>query len=156
MIEIVIATVHDIDKILEARYGAIKDICNLEEAYSFSEKFMMDTKMYFQNANQTTVLAYNDDVVIGCATLCYTWVLPTFDHPSGIRGHIMNVYTNEKYRGQGIAYQMMNMLIEEAKNKGVTELSLDATEEGKPLYKKCGFVASSEGVVLNLIKTYHE
>ncbi len=150
MIKVVISNISDIDKILEARFETIKDVCNLEESYSFSEKFMMDTKMYFQNAKQTTVLAFDDEVVIGCATLCYVWLLPTFDHPGGIRGHIMNVYTNKRYRRQGIAYQMMNMLINDARDKGATELSLDATEKGRLLYKKCGFATSSEGMVLKL------
>ena len=62
----------------------------------------------------------------------------------------MNVYTNSRYRRQGIAYQMVQMLIDEAKEKGVTEISLDATESGRPLYKRCGFVDSDECMVLNL------
>lgn len=47
---------------------------------------------------------------------------------------------------------MVSMLINEAKEKGVTEISLDATELGKPLYRKCGFVESDECMVLNLSK----
>lgn len=150
MIKVVKATIQEIDKILEARYETIREVCGLEKSYSFSEKFMMETKMYFQKANQTTVLAFDDEVVIGCATLCYTWLLPTFDHSGGIRGHIMNVYTSKKYRRQGIAYQMMNLLIDDARDKGATELSLDTTENGRLFYIKCGFVTSSEGMVLKL------
>ena len=45
---------------------------------------------------------------------------------------------------------MLNMLIKEAKEKGVTEISLDATEMGKPLYKKCNFVEPEEYMVLKL------
>ena len=45
---------------------------------------------------------------------------------------------------------MLNILIKEAKEKGVTEISLDATELGKPLYKKCNFVESEECMVFNL------
>lgn len=77
-------------------------------------------------------------------------LMPTFSHPTGKRAHLMNVYTNSQYRRQGIAYQMLEMLIDEAKEKGVTEISLDATEEGRHLYKKCGFVDSIECMVLNL------
>lgn len=62
----------------------------------------------------------------------------------------MNVYTRNNYRRQGIAFRMMEMLILEAKQRGISEISLDATELGKPLYKKCGFVNTQEGMVLNI------
>ena len=45
---------------------------------------------------------------------------------------------------------MISVLIAEAKEKGVTEISLDATESGKSLYEKCGLVQSDECMVLNL------
>jgi hypothetical protein len=48
---------------------------------------------------------------------------------------------------------MMKMLIDEAEQKGVTEISLDATEAGRLLYEKCGFVKTEEGMVLNLLQS---
>lgn len=150
MIRIVKANIKDLNKILDVRYEAIKEICNLEESYSFSDEFMENTKKYYQNAEQTTVLALDEENVVGCATLCYIWLIPTFNHPGGKRGHLMNVYTNRRYRRQGIAYQMLRMLIDDARGNCATELSLDATEVGRSLYQKCGFVASTDGMVLNL------
>ena len=60
----------------------------------------------------------------------------------------MNVYTDAERRRQGIAYRMVSMLIEEAWSRGVTEISLDATEAGRPLYRKLGFHDSGEYMVL--------
>lgn len=34
---------------------------------------------------------------------------------------------------------LIEMLMEDVKEKGVTEISLDATEEGRTLYEKAGF-----------------
>ena len=62
----------------------------------------------------------------------------------------MNVYTREAYRGQGVAARMVELLIREARGRGVTEISLDATEPGRPLYERLGFVASEECMVMNL------
>ena len=76
--------------------------------------------------------------------------MPTYDHPTGKRAHLMNVYTNKDYRRQGIGKKMVELLIDEAKSKGCTEISLDATEQGRCLYTQLGFTANNNGMVLNL------
>lgn len=148
MINIMKATDRELDKVINTRLEMLKVVNHLSKDAAFSEDFINSTKEYFKSPCQTTVLAFNGEVVIGCATICYIKLMPTVDHPGGARAHIMNVYTQADYRRQGIALRMMEMLIQEAKEKGVTEISLDATAEGKPLYQKCGFVTSQEGMVL--------
>ena len=46
--------------------------------------------------------------------------------------------------------KMVTMLIEEAREKECTEISLDATEQGRFLYIQLGFTANESGMVLNL------
>ena len=60
----------------------------------------------------------------------------------------MNVYTKKEYRRQGIARRMVELLIKETWEKGATEISLDATESGRPLYESLGFTDSEECMVL--------
>lgn len=62
----------------------------------------------------------------------------------------MNVYTMKEWQRRGIAKKMVLMLIEDAKRRGATEVSLDATEEGRPLYYNVGFKDSDECMVLAL------
>lgn len=47
-----------------------------------------------------------------------------------------------------IACKMVEYLIGKTWEKGVTEISLDATALGRPLYEKIGFIASTECMVL--------
>lgn len=150
MIQYRIATTDDINLLMQIRLEMLKVVNDLTPDYQFSPDFIDSSKAYFENADQTTVLAYAGDTVIGCATICYINIMPTFDHPIGNRAHLMNVYTNTQYRRQGIAYRMVNILIDEAKQRSVTEISLDATQVGRALYRKCGFVDSEECMVLNL------
>ena len=74
----------------------------------------------------------------------------TFSHPTGRRAHLMNVYTKPDYRRKGISKKMVEMIIDEAKENGVTEISLDATEMGRTLYETLGFTASNECMVMEL------
>ncbi|HEX3037559.1 MAG TPA: GNAT family N-acetyltransferase [Oscillospiraceae bacterium] len=150
MINFIKATDLEFDKVINSRIEMLKVVNNLSDDAVFDEDFINRTKEYFRSPYQTTILSVDNNEVIGCATICYIKVMPTFDHPSGKRAHIMNVYTRKNNRRQGIAFQMMKMLIEEAKQRGVSEISLDATELGRQLYKKCGFLESKEGMVLNI------
>lgn len=149
MIEYVIASKNDGELLMQSRLEMLRVVNELPCDYEFSKELIDNCREYFNSGNQTTVLAIDAGGVVGCATICYMEIMPTFSHPTGKRAYLMNVYTNSKYRRQGIASQMLNVLIKEAKENGVTEISLGATEMGKPLYKKFDFVESDEYMVLD-------
>lgn len=150
MIEYIVASKADVELFMQSRLEMLKVVNDLPSDFCFDNELIEKSREYFEKADQTTVLALDGETVIGCTTLCYIELLPTFSHPTGKRAHLMNVYTNDQYRRQGIASRMMQMVIHEAKAKRVTEISLDATESGRPLYKKFGFVGNDEGMVLTL------
>lgn len=59
---------------------------------------------------------------------------------SGKTCYLMNVYTVKEYRCMGIASMLLDRLISDAKAEGITCIDLSATEMGKPLYLKKGFL----------------
>lgn len=117
---------------------------------SFEGDFSDLTETFFKNGDQTTVLAFEGEAPIGCATVCYIELMPTVDHLNGKRAHIMNVYVREGYRRRGIAREMLSYILDEAKRRGVSYVSLDATEQGKPLYKTLGFDNNNENMGVTL------
>lgn len=150
MIEYRIATNEDMGLLMSSRLEMLRVVNGLPETYEFDAVLVKESRNYFAEGDQTTVLALEQGQVIGCATLCYIGLMPTFSHPTGKRAHLMNVYTRERYRRQGIAARMVEMLIREARVRGATEISLDATESGRPLYERLGFAASKECMVMSL------
>ena len=140
----------DIELLMQVRLEMLREVNDLSDEYVFDETLVAENRRYFEDGNHTTVLAFDQQKIVGCASLAYMWIMPTFEHPTGLRAHLMNVYTKSEYRRKGIAKEMIELLLDEAKEKGVTEISLNATEMGRPLYKALGFEDNCTGMVLEL------
>lgn len=145
-----IASADDIGLLVQSRLEALRAVNHLEDNHPFSEGFVEASRRYFLEGDQTTVLAVENGQVAGCATLCYLLMMPTVSHPSGRRAHLMNVYTHPSWRRKGVARRIVSMLITEARDRGVSEISLDATATGRPLYESLGFKNSGECMTLCL------
>lgn len=135
--------------ILKIRREMLAVMNNVPES-GISDEIMRISEEYFSSDEHTTALAYCDGKLAGCASICWLNVMPTYSHPTGKRGHIMNVYTRSEYRRMGAARKMVEFLISEARARGVTHISLDATEMGRPLYEALGFHISEESMGLDL------
>ena len=144
------ATKADIELLMDIRLEMLREVNNLPDSYKYDKEFIDECKKYFEEGDQTTILALDGKEVVGCASISYIWIMPTFSHPTGNRAHLMNVYTKPDYRRKGISKRMVEIIIDEAKENGVTEISLDSTEMGRPLYEALGFTASNECMVMEL------
>ena len=140
----------DMKILMKLRLEMLREVNGLSGEYEYDENFIFESRRYFESGEQTTVIASDGETLVGCASLSYTWIMPTFSHPTGNRAHLMNVYTRADYRRRGISKKMVEILIDEAKRNGVTEISLDATEMGRPLYESLGFKASDSCMVMDL------
>lgn len=155
MITYKIASSDEFEIVLKMRRECCACVFGRDES-AFDGEFMRISREYFANSDQTTVLAFDGEKAeaapraVGCATMCYITLMPTLDHPTGKRAHVMNVYTNPNYRRLGIGRKMMEMLIDEARERGVTHISLDATPDGAKLYKSLGFKYSNENMEIIL------
>ncbi|MEE5990569.1 MAG: GNAT family N-acetyltransferase [Lachnospiraceae bacterium] len=148
MVDIRIASKDDIDRMMNIRLEMLKVVNDLPEDYEYSDEMINESRDYFLTGDQMTVLALDGEETVGCASMSFIRVMPTFDHPTGRRAHLMNVYTRDEYRRQGIARKMVKLLIDESWSEGVTEISLDATVSGRPLYESMGFTDSTECMIL--------
>lgn len=145
-------TASDIEMLMDIRLEMLRKVNSMPEDSSFSDELVSCSRKYFLEGDQTTVIAEENGSPVACASLSYIEIMPTYCHPTGKRAHLMNVYTKDTHRRQGIACRLVNMLIDEAAERGVTEISLDATEAGRPLYESLGFRASGECMTLNIGK----
>ncbi len=61
-----------------------------------------------------------------------------------LRAYIQNVYVAPEERAQGLARQLMQVLLAECRARGVEQVSLHASDAGRPTYEKLGFVSTNE------------
>ena len=85
-------------------------------------------------------LVFDGDTWIGAGGVSFYRIMPTYHNPSGRRAYLMNIYTRPDYRRRGIARHIVDLLVGEARQRGITGISLEATDMGRPLYEDYGFV----------------
>ena len=60
------------------------------------------------------------------------------------RGHIVNVYTEVPYRRLGLARRLMENILDWCRQEGIAMATLNASDEGRPLYESLGFRATND------------
>ena len=138
------ATLDDIDLLVKTRIEVLRaanrlsDDTDLREVERESRRYYQET---LRNGMHTAYLVFDEDLFVGAGGVSYFQVMPTYHNPSGWKAYIMNMYTRPEYRRQGIASRMLDLLVRDAKDRGVSFITLEATEMGRPLYEKYGFTS---------------
>jgi GNAT superfamily N-acetyltransferase len=64
--------------------------------------------------------------------------------PGPLRPFVVNMWTEPAYRGRGLARQLMQAMIEWSRREGYPVVNLHASDEGRVLYEKLGFLPTNE------------
>lgn len=145
------ATIDDIEILVKTRIEVLRaanklsDYIDMEEVEKASYDYY---KVALQNNTHTAYLVFDNEKIVGAGGVSYYQVMPTYHNPSGNKAYIMNMYTNPAYRRMGVANKTLGLLVEDARNRGINVITLEATDMGKPLYKKYGFVKMNDEMEL--------
>lgn len=142
------ATLEDIDVLTETRIEVLRAANKLPDDTDMSEVKKQSYDYYKKALRDGTHIAYlifEGERFAGAGGVSFFQIMPTYHNPSGKKAYIMNMYTHPDYRRRGIAYKTLDLLVKDAKSMGIMDISLEATDMGRPLYEKYGFV-----------KMYHE
>jgi len=66
------------------------------------------------------------------------------DIVSGRQAIIQNVFTEPEWRRRGLAAILIERIIDWTRKKGIDSLVLHASDEGRALYERLGFIATTE------------
>ncbi|MDC7290795.1 GNAT family N-acetyltransferase [Blautia schinkii] len=145
------ATLEDLDLLTATRIQVLRAANKLADDVDMSEVKSQSYKYYEKALSEDSHIAYlifDGEQFIGAGGVSFFQVMPTYHNPSGKKAYIMNMYTAPQYRRKGIAYKTLDLLVQAAKERGITAISLEATEMGRPLYEKYGFVKMNDEMEL--------
>lgn len=145
------ATIEDIDLLTKTRIEVLRAANGLSDDTDMTEVEHQSYEYYrkaLHDNTHTAYLVFDGDRFAGAGGISYYQVMPTFHNPGGNKAYIMNMYTRPEYRRQGIARRMLDILINDAKSRGIRFITLEATQMGKPLYEKAGFVPLKDEMIL--------
>ena len=135
------ATKDDIDELIRLRIAYMIDDFG---AVSENQKQQMEKQLtdYFDRKLGTELIAFvarEQEKIVSVAYLHIIEMPANVLVLSGLCGEVLNVYTEPEYRGQGLCTTLIKELITSAKELGLARIDLSATDQGFPIYQKCGF-----------------
>ncbi|MCI8802424.1 MAG: GNAT family N-acetyltransferase [Oscillibacter sp.] len=137
------AEIADTELLTKTRIMVLRAVHSLPEDANLDD-LTVQSRRYYQRAlrdgTHTAYLVYDGDRLVGAGGVSYFEVLPTYHNPTGQKAYIMNMYTDPACRRRGVARRTLDLLVRDARGRGVTAISLDATAMGRPLYEAYGFV----------------
>lgn len=147
------AGIDDIDELTETRLEVMYEVWDLA-ADANLETCAQQTRTYYEQAiptgEHTALLVHDGDSFVACGGISYFRVMPTWDNPTGRKAYVMNMYTRPAYRHRGIARRMLSMLVDDARARGVDFIALEASDAGRPLYEREGFVSMPDEMLLRI------
>jgi len=147
------ATINDINELARLRSDFLMEA---NDVSSETERSKVETaiKQYLKTALSddrfVAWIALESDNIIATSGLSFSTVPPSFKCLNGKVAYVMNMFTLSDYRNQGIGTELLKLIVDEAKNRGYTRITLHATDMGKTLYEKYGFIDSNGYMIFNV------
>lgn len=132
-------TKDDLDTFIDMRIrqlreeGATEDIDLIPPLRDYYDRHMSDGTF-------VSWLALDKDKIIGTSGMSFVEKPPYFGCPSGRIGLLSSMFTDPDYRRMGIAKELLNRVVEEARAYGCGAVHITASDMGVKLYTAYGFV----------------
>jgi GNAT superfamily N-acetyltransferase len=140
------AGVDDIEKVIELRLAFLRDV----RGEDLPPDWVDTTRRYIEEKLPTEEFqvwfAEESGEIIGTSGMILYYKFATFE----LRAYVLNMYTLPAWRRKGIATMLLQHMIEHVKTTPARKLVLHATEMGRPVYEKLGFVAPNTEMMLDI------
>lgn len=149
------ATLEDMELLAAWRMEVLHEVFSIPQNQPTNELETENCRYYqkaLQKGEHIACFACLDDKIIGCGGLCLYQEMPSPDNPTGKCAYLMNIYIRPPFRKQGAGEMLVNWLIRQAAERGISKIYLETSESGKRLYEKTGFVPMQDMMKLPVQK----
>ena len=114
-----------------------------ERSEEYQIRLKNDLNQYFREAIAENrcfaFLAQQGDEILSFGAMVLKKIPGDFNQSMYLEGDILNMYTVPFARRKGISALILQELLYEARNRGISKVSLHTSKDGEKLYRKFGF-----------------
>ena len=147
MMEIRLATAEDARLIAAHRRAMFAAMDAADEAVLAtveSASIPWTERMILENRYLGWITSDGERPVASAGMFLLDWPPHPFDPEGTVRGYLLNVFVEPAYRKRGLARELVQMCLAEARRRGIRMVTLHASDEGRPLYETLGFAVTNE------------
>jgi len=82
--------------------------------------------------------------VASAGLLILDWPPHPFDPEGELRGYLLNVFVEPEYRKRGLAHELVERCMAEARRRGIRVVTLHSSQAGRSIYERVGFNPTNE------------
>ena len=139
------ATQADIPALVSLRMGLFCEVGELSDPLADLDLWQA-TSAYFSTTqaddSARSWVAEVGDEVVASGTLALFVRPPYPGNLSGREAYLLNMYTLPAWRKRGMASALLDAMAAHAREQRLGKLWLHASEQGRPLYERLGFVSN--------------
>lgn len=140
---------YDIDALVHYRVELFREMGKITPDIDL-DAFKDELYIYYKkhlNVDHIAWVYKEDGEIVAISGMNILSKPPRTNNFTGREAYIMNIYVAPSYRRKGIAKSLMDQLLEDAKSRGINDITLIASEKGQPLYEAMGFVKSTKNIM---------
>ena len=137
------ATTKDMAALVQNRVEMLKEVYELAPEEDVSVLTQTTADFYKKHLADDSHVAYfavdEAGEVAATGGITFFALMPTPEDETGKRAFIMNLRTYANHRRQGLGTLILDALVNEAKQRNVTNIQIEASKMGEKLYSHYGF-----------------
>jgi GNAT superfamily N-acetyltransferase len=145
MHKIRLATLEDAETLVRLRMTFLEEVGNFTgsvDIHAVAEAFREYLRRKLPAGEFLAWVAEEEGEIVSTSGLVFFERPPNGTSPSGLEAYVMNMYTRPEWRGRGLATALLDAAILHVKRTDARRVWLHATDVGRPVYERAGFVAS--------------